>query len=222
MPVGYLFLVVGFVLARQVAVGRVSEIPGDSRDLFLSFMSNDMAGVKEVFSRRGQNAPAGELGSAPAGVADNALLNEVMRLGNAANGYRLGSTGPSYFDCSGLVWRAMRNLGIYNGPRFTTSTFATIANKQGWVQVDTPAVGNIVLWPTHHMGVSTGGDGMYSARSKSKGIGESTISGDSGYFGSEAMFYSIGGSKTGSTFATPHAEPGTGGSGGANGGGGSY
>ena len=190
MPVGYLFLIVGFVLARQVAVGRVGEIPGDAKELALAFLSNDMVTVKEVLSRRGENVPVGELGSAPTGThPDNAILNEAMRLGNAAQGYRLGATGPDYYDCSGLVWRAMKNLGMYDGARFVTATFATVANRQGWKQVSSPAAGNIILWPGKHMGISTGGDGMYSARSVAKGIGESTVSGDSGYFGSSPMFY---------------------------------
>lgn len=192
-PIGYLFVVVGIVILRQTIVGRVTDIPSDAKDLANAFLTNDMTGVSEVLSRRGEASVTGELGSAPVtgSYPNNDLVNECVRLGDAARGYLLGATGPNYFDCSGLIWRAMVNLGLYNGARFTTSTFAALAPQQGWQKVASPSPGNIVLWKTKHMGVSLGGDRMYSARSRAKGIGESSVSGDSSYFGYEPEYYAV-------------------------------
>lgn len=189
-PIGYAFVLVGVMLIRQVVVGRAMDTPTDARDLTLALLRGDTAEVGAILSRRGSAVDAStDIGSSV--DASNTLVAECMRLGNAAKGYRLGATGPDYYDCSGLVWRAMRNLGIYGGPRFTTHVFAGVAKAKGWEKVSTPSAGDVVLWPMKHMGVATGGDGMYSARSTAKGINASSISGDSSVLGT-ASFYRIG------------------------------
>jgi hypothetical protein len=201
---GYLFLLVGGMLIRQVVVGRAVETPGDIRDLSLAFLQGDMTSVGEVFSRRGENTsvvrnevavlddgtpvPGGDAASPTA----HTLFEKVFALGSAASGYRLGATGPTYYDCSGLIWRAMKDTGIYTGPRFTTTTFPAIAVAKKWTKVDTPSEGDIVLWAGHHMGIAADNAGMYSARSTSKGIGPSLIQGDAGFFGYQPTYYRIG------------------------------
>lgn len=121
---------------------------------------------------------AGEnVGASVGRAASGLLLNECVRLGTAAKGYRWTATGPDYYDCSGLVWRACKNLGIYTGPRFTTSTVSSI---KGFNRVTTPSVGDIVVWPGDHMGVVAGDNRYYSARSRKSGIGYSTITGHGG------------------------------------------
>jgi len=195
---GYLFILVAVMLLRQVIVGRTKETPEDFRDIFVGFVTADMDKVKDVLTQRGENVPgdvvavAGDsLPTFPKGSTGD-LVAEVSRLGNAAKGYRLGGTGPEYYDCSGLVWRACKNLGYYDGVRFTSSTFGLQA--RGWckqVPANQHSAGDIILWRTHHMGVSTGGDGMYSARSTAKGIGPSTVSGDTGYFGFAPTYWRV-------------------------------
>lgn len=213
-PIGYLLVTVGVFVLRQVMVGRALEIPSDARDLALALFSGDVANAGAVLSRRGENVPESAYGSgADSGtpsLGSSSLAGKVKALGDAAKGYRLGSTGPTYFDCSGLIWRAMRDLGIYDGPRFTTSTFQHVASKEGWVKIGSPIIGAIVLWPNHHMGISFGGDQMYSARSPDKGIGLSTISGDSSYFGSQPVYYQVATVQTSVT--VPDNSPSGGGS----------
>jgi len=196
-PVGYPLVVVGAFLMRQTFVGRARDSVGDARDVSLAFLSGDMGEASAVFGRRGETsttAGSSEVATLPAvqGPSLSGLMGEAESLGSKARGYRLGATGPEYYDCSGLVWRAMRNLDLYSGSRFTTSTFANVAKSKGWPIVKQPAAGDVVLWSGKHMGISTGGDGMYSARSSSKGIGMSTVSGDSSYFGSRPLFFRIG------------------------------
>ena len=189
---GYAFVVIGGLLLRQVMVGRATDIPTDIRDLSLGFLNGDMGTVQEVFTRRGSNVPGASVSVVASPLAPGTpLITAVQTLGNAAKGYRLGSTGPDYYDCSGLIWAAMKQTGIYTGARFTTRTFSQLANKNGWEKVAAPTAGDIILWPGEHMGIALGNNGMYSARSTSKGIGVSSVSGDSGYFGFSPDYYRV-------------------------------
>lgn len=198
-PVGYPLLVVGAFLMRETFVGRARDSVTDAKDLSLAFLQGDMGEVSTVFGRRGETLNASVGGGVVAvsptdapiqGPSLSGLMGAVETLGSKARGYRLGATGPDYYDCSGLVWRAMRDTGIYKGSRFTTSTFANVAKGQGWKMVTAPMAGDVVLWSGKHMGIATGGDGMYSARSSkmTPNIGPSTISGDSSVFGKPLYF----------------------------------
>lgn len=203
MPaLGILLLVAGFVAIRQVIVGRVKETPGDVSDAATSLLSGDTAGFAAVMSRRGSNtdAVAGStsvgLGSEPATALPSSgattLASECVALGSAAKGYRSGATGPDYYDCSGLVWKAAYTLGIYKGPRFTTFTFEHIAG--GFAkQVSTPQSGDIIVWVAgKHMGVMVSDTDFYSARNEAKGIGSAPLSADVKYFGAEPDIWRVG------------------------------
>jgi hypothetical protein len=204
-PFGYLFILAGAFLIRQTVVGRAKEIPTDARDSFTALLSADWSEFGSVLARRGENVsvesvtssgtdstgtldPTATMGS----ILGGTYAGEVVKLGKAAKGYVIGGTGPTYYDCSGLLWKAAYKLGIYKGGRFTTRSFTGIA--RGWcTKVEgEPAIGDIVLWEGKHMGVCTGEDAMFSARSPSKGIGYSTISGDSSYFGSQPSYWRPG------------------------------
>lgn len=119
-----------------------------------------------------------------AGGGKNSIIAEARKEGSSAKGYSWGATGPSYYDCSGLVWSTLRHQG-YKGGRFTTSTIDNTNLKR----VGNPRRGDIVVWPGHHMGFVTGPNRMYSAKSPSAGIGRNTISGDSSYFGYKPVYY---------------------------------
>ena len=194
-PFALLFVLAGIMLIRQVVVGRAADTPGDIRDLSLALVHGDTAEVGSVLARRGENIPTGASDEVaitpPVGTGNTGLLAECVKLGAAAKGYRWGGIGPDYYDCSGLVWRAMRNLGVYKGLRFNTAVFGMVAKKQGWQAVDAPVSGDVVVWAGSHMGVCAGGDKMFSARSPSKGIKYSTISGDSGAFKRQPTYYRI-------------------------------
>lgn len=206
---GILFIVVGAFVLRQVAVGRATSIPTDAKDATLALLSGHPETIADVMGRRGQNVSDAPLAdsSGSSGASDTSTggrsgfdvlgsvvggtyAAEVRKLGDSAKGYTLGGTGPSFYDCSGLLWRAAYNLGLYKGARFTTSNFTTIAPS--WCeQVTLPDTGDIILWANSHMGVCVGNDRMYSARSPAKGIGESSISGDSSFFGRQPTYWRI-------------------------------
>jgi len=189
--IAWLLILAAIIIGRQVVAGRVLNISGDLSDAFLAITRGDYKGLAEVFSRTGDanvadmgipNATtpiAGLVTSGAQGVVRSTLAKAAVDLGSKAKGYRFTATGPDYYDCSGLMWRAAQHAG-FSGPRFTTENvlsakgFARIGSGQG--------VGDIVLWPagsgglSGHMGVITGADEFYSARSVRSGIGYSKIS----------------------------------------------
>lgn len=214
--VAWVLILAGLLTLRQVSRGRTLQIGDDLSDALLALVRGDSAAFTEVLARSGAgNEPVAALGDAM-GVATvgtaqaigitaetvgkgiykglsgaNLGLAAIVR-GEKAKGYRWGATGPDYYDCSGLIWRAAQDAG-YKGPRFTT---ATIRSRKEFKRVLAPGMqapsqtpmpdargGDIVLWPagsggiTGHMGVITSNDRFYSARSVRSGIGESSISG---------------------------------------------
>jgi len=182
---GWLFIFAAALIARAVYKGRVLNIGQDLSDAFLALINRDGAAFGVALGRTGDAAdPAITVANAGANLAaagvslatSSAFVNEVLKLGKAAKGYRWTATGPDYYDCSGLMWRASKNVGAYKGPRFTTYTLGTVFTGKAFTRVTEPRVGDIVCWPTHHMGVVTGADQYYSAKDVKDGIGYGSIS----------------------------------------------
>lgn len=208
MPtVGLVILVLGVAVIRQVLVGRAKQTPSDFKDATIALLNGDSAGVATVMQRRGSNTDTGAESESALGSVDGtsssgsapvvpssgrtALAAECVRLGSNAKGYRLGATGPDYYDCSGLVWRACLNLGIYKGPRFTTRTFTFVAPKFA-TRINAPEPGCIVIWvAAGHMGIMLNENAFYSARSPEKGIGSANLIDDITYFGSTPMYWRV-------------------------------
>lgn len=168
-----------FVLVEKL--GNVVEafITGDNKKL--DALANDPSG--------GINAPtkpvetpdptSGILKTDSGNVlAAASLLSAAIKRGQSAKGYRFAATGPDWYDCSGLVWRAMQDAYHgYKRPRFTSHVMLLPPWSQDWKRVSTPQVGDIVLWRNHHTGIVSGPDKFYSARNPRSGIGHSSISG---------------------------------------------
>jgi cell wall-associated NlpC family hydrolase len=183
--VAYAMIVAGALLVREVAVGRAANTVDDVRDLFVAALRGDMNALRTVVSRRGKNlAVVG--GDVSAGTSTTAtglgatVLAKAHELATRANNtYVYGATGPNAYDCSGLVWRALKDTGIYTGARFTTHTFANVASGRFATRVDQPQPGDIVLWPDH-MGFYIGPNRLYSALDTKDGIIESSLTVSSG------------------------------------------
>lgn len=181
----------GGVLLDAVRRGRADDLPEDVQDIFVALLTLDGAKLRTVSQRRGEGLTASKVTtSAPGpyaagagGSSGTGLLSEARRIGEAASGYKYGTSGPSTYDCSGLVWRAARNIGAYDGPRFNTQSFP-IVGKRAWRQVTgEPQVGDVVLWRYYlppHMGIVSGPNQYYSARSQKSGIAEGSITGHGG------------------------------------------
>lgn len=191
----WLMGLVAILIVRQVSKGRVMNIGEDLSDSFLAIISGNTAGLSEVLSRKGDSATPSTSIDAPTTDGTTTVVGSggfaaiAIGLGTAAKGYKFGATGPDYYDCSGLMSATAKHLG-YKGARFTTFTIGT---NKAFTKISPPAstpaggsgpggsfsagVNDLVVWPTHHMGVITGPNKFYSARNPTSGIGESSISG---------------------------------------------
>lgn len=196
---GLVFLLGGFLLGRQVVVGRVRETPSDIRDVTLALLSGDFDTLQRTLAQRGENVSpdvtstvaadtSGETPVSPSGD----LLAQVVALGSAARGYVWGASGPTFYDCSGLVWQGLKATGQYKGARFTTSTFTKALGGRA-VQVPSPSIGDVVLWPGHHMGVYSATNQIYSAMSPTAGIGYSSVSSVTKTVGVSPVYYRVNG-----------------------------
>jgi len=107
------------------------------------------------------------------------LLQEAVKLGSAARGYRFGAQGPTYYDCSGLVWDAERKINEFVGDRYTTYTILQ-SSQYHRISAGKQQVNDIVVWSENsahgHMGVISGPDQFYSARDVADGMGYNRIS----------------------------------------------
>jgi cell wall-associated NlpC family hydrolase len=195
--VAWVLILVGMLTLRQVSRGRTLQIGEDLSDALLALVRGDTTDLTAVLARTGTgNAPTTAIGdpsvakdATPAASRPKGLAAAVVARGEKAKGYRWAATGPDYYDCSGLVWRGLQDIG-YTGTRFST---ATIRSRDHFKVISSPAMqgpaltnagpGDIVLWPpgsggvTGHMGVMTAPNRFYSARSVRSGIGESAITG---------------------------------------------
>jgi hypothetical protein len=187
--IAWLLILAAILLMRAVTKGRVLNVGEDLSDAFLAIVQGDYQELTVVLARTGDSNSAakseidlGEGTFAPhvkgsddptVNATNGIILATAQRLGKAAKGYRLGATGPDYYDCSGLVWRAVQAAG-YKGPRFVTST---IRLSSAFTQTSSPVIGDTVLWPGHHMGVMTKPGYFYSARNPRSGISEAPIAG---------------------------------------------
>jgi cell wall-associated NlpC family hydrolase len=184
--IAWLFILVGFLVARFVFKGRVMNIGQDLSDTFQAIISGNSDSLAEVLARTGDSVTpdqatfdlgTGSLTQVRVGnVTNGKILAAAHALAAKAKGYRFGAAGPTYYDCSGLVYRAVQTVG-YTGPRFFTST---VKAMPGFHTLDTtkdaPQVDDIVLWVGHHMGIVSGGDTFFSARSVKSGIKDAAIS----------------------------------------------
>jgi cell wall-associated NlpC family hydrolase len=164
-----LLILSGLGILRQVSIGRAADIPTDAQDMAVAIFQGRIGDVSGITTRRGAS-PAASSGSQSAGepAPSGSALATAQRLG-AGKPYLLGAEGPDAYDCSGLVWRALYVNGTYTGQRFTTHNFESVAPKFA-TRVSDPQVGDIVVWPTHHMGFVAGNDLMFSAYNHDHGI----------------------------------------------------
>lgn len=100
------------------------------------------------------------------------LLKSVEKYGEGKH-YVWGATGPSTFDCSGLVMYALdKDYGIHY-PHFSGAQYAQTQH----ISKGQARMGDLVFWgPGHHVGVYAGGNKYFSAQSPSQGIHMNTLS----------------------------------------------
>lgn len=112
------------------------------------------------------------------------FVREAIKIGKAARGYSqtLGRLGPTWYDCSGLVYTALKHIGI-TLPGSTTGPEQSATKSVSW---NDGKPGDLAFWPGH-VGIvtSTSGNGrMYNAENPTDGIKFAPIKGfESGFIG---------------------------------------
>lgn len=179
--IGYALIALSIFLYWEGFKGRaLTDVFQDMKDITRSLVSLDFDGVTEAASRSGTlTDDDSEIAKTTSRVGKgsataDAIVKRSKELGSRAIGYRLGASGPGFYDCSGLIYRAMKDVGYYDGPRFATYTFrALLRNKIE--EVDAIRRGDILLW-NGHMGIAESPDTMYHAASVKSGIRSDSIS----------------------------------------------
>lgn len=109
----------------------------------------------------------------------NGLLEAMERYGDGHK-YVWGSTGPSTFDCSGLVMYALKKAFGIDYPHYSGSQYSVSQH----IPRSKAKSGDLVFWGkggSEHVGVYAGGNNYYSAQSPSQGIGMNTLDSVVGY-----------------------------------------
>lgn len=102
------------------------------------------------------------------------LLKAVERYGEGHK-YVWGATGPSAFDCSGLVMYALKHAYGIDYPHFSGSQYARTQH----ISKGQARMGDLVFWGSggsDHVGVYAGGNKYFSAESPAQGIHMNTLS----------------------------------------------
>lgn len=107
------------------------------------------------------------------------LLKLVEKYGEGHK-YVWGATGPSTFDCSGLVMYALKKGFGINYPHFSGSQYSETQH----ISKAQAKSGDLVFWGDggdEHVGVYAGGNRYFSAQSPSQGIHMNTLDSVVGY-----------------------------------------
>ncbi|AIS73881.1 tape measure protein [Lactobacillus phage Ldl1] len=111
----------------------------------------------------------------------NGLLEAMEKFGDGHK-YVWGATGPSTFDCSGLVMYALKKAFGIDYPHYSGSQYSVSQH----IPKSKAKAGDLVFWGkggSEHVGVYAGGNKFYSAQSPSQGIGMNTLDSVVGYGG---------------------------------------
>ena len=93
------------------------------------------------------------------------------------HGFRLGSEGPKFFDCSGLVWSVYKRAGLVGrigGSRGTVTSYYRWAVRHNKISRRNPQIGDVVIWGSHgklhHSGIYVGNGRAISALNRKLGV----------------------------------------------------
>jgi cell wall-associated NlpC family hydrolase len=124
-------------------------------------------------------APAISAHGASAQPAKGSQAALILKLVKQAVGhpFRMGTEGPKFFDCSGLVWSVYKRAGLVariGGARRGASGYLNWAKKHGLVSRRNPQIGDVIIWgmkgKVHHSGIYVGGGRAISALNPKFGV----------------------------------------------------
>lgn len=98
--------------------------------------------------------------------------------------FRMGSEGPRYFDCSGLIYRVYQQSGLLSrigGARRTAAAYYRWFKQRGKASRTNPKVGDLVIWTKHgkisHSGIYIGNGQVISALINPWGVKRTSLYG---------------------------------------------
>ena len=118
-------------------------------------------------------------GTADAAPAKGSQAALILRLARQAvgHGFRFGTEGPRFFDCSGLVWSVYKRAGLVSrigGARRGATGYLNWARRNGRLYHHNPQVGDVILWGSHgrahHSGIYIGNGRAISALNRKLGV----------------------------------------------------
>ena len=110
----------------------------------------------------------------------------ILRMVRDAVGhpFRLGTEGPRYFDCSGLVWSVYKRAGVparIGGVRGTATHYFRWAERHNRVSRSNPKIGDVIIWgkhgKVHHTGIYIGNGRAISALNRRLGVRSHAVNG---------------------------------------------
>jgi cell wall-associated NlpC family hydrolase len=146
----------------------IPEPSRDDRDVTRPFLALVLAasalGCSSTSGTTRLSASGGIGATSPAGVGPR--TEAALAFANAQVGKRYcwGGTGPSCFDCSGLVQAAWRSAGV-RLPRTSTDQAHVLAQ----IRPEEVQPGDVLWWP-HHVGLYAGNGEMIDAYHSGAGV----------------------------------------------------
>jgi cell wall-associated NlpC family hydrolase len=119
----------------------------------------------------------------PARGSQAAMIMNMVRdaLGHP---FRLGTEGPRYFDCSGLVWSVYKRAGAaarIGGVRGTVTHYFVWATRHHKITRSNPQIGDVIIWgkhgKIHHSGIYIGNGRAISALNPRLGVRSHAVNG---------------------------------------------
>lgn len=158
---------------RPVITAPTSSRPTMTNDVVVvGNKNNNQPLVQKTGSTRPlMEAPSNKVAPYRGGIVDNMLNSIRSKYGIP---YRLGSTGPNRYDCSGFVWAVFNDAGVYFARSTARNYWATFEPVAG---DDRYQFGTLVFFnKLGHVGIVADENGFYHA-SSSKGITYSKFAG---------------------------------------------
>jgi cell wall-associated NlpC family hydrolase len=131
-------------------------------------------------------APAVSADGYDAEPAKGSQAAVILRLSREAvgHGFRLGTEGLRFYDCSGLVWSVYKRAGAaarIGGVRGTVTRYYRWAQRNGKINLRNPRIGDVIIWGkdgrVRHTGIYIGNGRAISALNPRLGVRAHAVGG---------------------------------------------
>lgn len=166
-------------MSDAVQGAPVAPTPAPSRSSWLNRTVMLGSALLLALTMAAVEAPAVSADGSDAEPAKGSQAALIVRLSRQAvgHGFRMGTEGPKYFDCSGLVWSVYKRAGLVGrigGARRGATGYLHWAQRTGRIHRGRPHVGDVILWGDHgrarHSGIYIGNGRVISALNPRLGV----------------------------------------------------